>query len=204
MKITPRDQLIAAAIGAVILIGLLFALLVYPMFGKLSSMESQINTATSQVSMAQAQLAKRQEIKNNAAVTGSSLLQLANEIPENPELPSLIIELQEAAYDNDVTLSYIKPGDLGSNLGYATVPVELKVIGGWRENVDFLQALRHLTRQIRIVGFESTRDDREAIEAGYGPYSVANIVRIEAYVIPSASKAGTSTVPAAPAVTTAQ
>lgn len=196
MKLSPRDQLLVVAIAMLVVVGALVAVLVVPMFGRLSGLDAKIQTATDDVSMARAQLAKRQQIKNDAAVTGDSLLELANAMPENPELPSLIIDLQDTAYEQDVQLTSVKPGDLVPNAGFVGVPIEIQVVGTWGDTIDYLQALRTLTRQVRVVSFSSGRADKDVEEAGFAPYTPVTVINLDAYAIPSSSSTGTA--PAAP------
>jgi Tfp pilus assembly protein PilO len=200
MKLSPRDQLIAVAVVFAIGIIALFAVLVFPMFGKLKALDAQIADATSQVSMAQAKLARRQDIKSNASETGATLLKLANAVPENPELPALLIDLQDAAYDSDVQILTVTPGTPAARSGVLAVPMSLHILGTWENTIGYMRGLSKLTRQLRIVSFSSIRSDVAAVEHDIAPYSPGTDLILEAYVLPAGSVTVSSTpAPAAPA-----
>lgn len=193
MKLSPRDQLIAVAVLAVLALVAAFALAVFPMFGKLKALDAQIADATSQVSLAQAKLARRQDIKNNASETGATLLQLANAVPENPELPALLIDLQDAAYDSDVQITSVAPGGPTPKSGVVAIPMTLQVLGTWEDTIGYMRGLSKLTRQLRIVKFESVRNDQLSVDHDIAPYSPATTLQLEAYVLPAGSVTVSST-----------
>lgn len=201
MRLSPRNRLILIVLAVVIAIVALAVLLVLPQFGRLRALDVNINTADDQVQQAQSLLAKRQEAKDNAAFTDAALLQLAAAVPENPDLPSLIIELQNLAYENNVQIRRIEPGaELVQNAGFVTIPLEMEIWAPWTENVDFVQRLQKLTRQVRIVktenGVLSDSDQEDALEA-LPDYAVRNVITLETYVIP-AGAGSASGVPAPP------
>jgi len=201
VKLTPRNKLIAVAVGAGLVVVLLFVLLVLPQFGKLNENKTQIAEAEKQAQAAKTLLDQRREVKNAASVTDATLTQLNNAVPENPELPSLIIELQDVAYSSGVSLRAVVPGEPVQDEGedFIAVPVDLETWGTWSDSVDFLQQLRKLSRQIRVVDFEASMlDESAATEAGIKLppyYQVKMTSKLETYVIPS-GESDSSSVPA--------
>jgi type IV pilus assembly protein PilO len=201
MKLSPRYTLILTAVGILVFVVILAVVLVVPQFGKLAEIESMIGDADDQAAQAESLLTARQEAKEQAAFTDAALLELATAVPENPDLPSVIIELQDLAYDCNVQLRVIAPTDLVQSTGYVTMPFEVEVWGSWADAVDFVQRVEQLERQVRIV--ESTTqvlDEGDLLEAvdDLDDYSVTTTLLLESYVIP-ASPDQTGTVPPAPA-----
>lgn len=201
MNLSTRNKLFLA-IGAVVLVVIaLAAALVLPQIGKLGSLESDLAQAEQDAQNARTLLEQRREVRNRAAATDSRLMQLSTAFPENPELTSAIIELQDLAYDYEVEIRSITPQQLTPRGSHVAVPIELTYWGNWRECVDFAQQLMTLNRQYRVVEMNS-----RVMQAGEAPdtevdleeYSVFVSVKLEAYVIPAAS-ATTETAPAAPA-----
>jgi len=191
VNLTPRNRVIALAAVAGVIVILLFAVLVIPQFGKLSANSAEIEKAEQQSQAATLLLDQRREVKNAASVTDATLTQLNNAVPENPELPSLIIELQDVAYSSGVSLRGVVPGapiqDEGAD--YITVPIDMETWGTWSDSVDFLQQLRKLSRQIRVVDFEAALLDESAAtdaKIELPPYyQVKMTSKLEVYVIPS-------------------
>jgi len=207
MKLTPRNRLIIVAVGAGLVVVLLFVVLVIPQFGKMGELGSDIEAAEQEAQAATALLDQRREVKDAASVTDATLIQLNNAVPENPELPSLIIELQDVAYSSGVSLRGVIPDEPLQDDGqpFVTLPVDVETWGTWSDTVDFLQQLRGLARQVRIVEYEAVLlDETAATDANIElpPYYQVKLnAKLEVYVIPASSDS-TSSVPApAPAPT---
>lgn len=192
MKLGPREKVIAAALGVVLIVVLLVVLLVVPQFKKIAEVREQILVAQGDSQAATAQLQQRRAIKDQAATTDNSMVLLANAVPEAPELPSLIIELQDAAYESDVRLREITPSDASvpeGATGWIQVPVSLRVYGTWDDTVDYLERVGRLTRELRINSFStSPLPTPQAAETGLDPqltYYVQTDITVTSYVIPA-------------------
>jgi type IV pilus assembly protein PilO len=205
VRLTPRNRLIVVAVGAGIIVVLLFLVLVLPQFGKMRDLGTQIAAADQEAQAASALLDQRREVKDAASVTDATLLQLNNAVPENPELPSLIIELQDVAYSSGVSLRGVTPGDPAQEdgQGFIAIPVDVETWGTWSDSVDFLQQLRRLARQVRVVDFESSLlDETAADDANIDVppyYQVKMTSKLEVYVIPTSSDTSSSVPAPAPA-----
>ena len=163
MKLSPRNKLIAVAVAAGLVVILLFAVLILPAFNEMKDLGAQISTAEQEAQAATALLEQRREVKDAASVTDATLIQLSNAVPANPELPSLIIELQDVAYSTGVSLRIVTPSDPTQEDGedFVTIPVAIEFWGTWADSVDYLQQLRRLSRQVRVAEFESTLARRD-------------------------------------------
>lgn len=203
MKLTPRYKLILVAVGLFLGVAILAAVLVFPQFGKLSDLDAQLASENEKVSSAETLLEQRRQAKDNAAITDAALLELAAAMPENPELPGLIIEMQDVAYDADVQLQFVKPDAPVQTTGdrFVALPIEVRVWGSWADCVDFVQSFQRMSRQLRISVVEvnplSDNDQKEAV-VPVDSYSVSTKLLIKAYTIPVSSSASGS-VPPAPA-----
>ena len=138
MNMSPRNILIIAVAGCVLVAVAAVALLVVPQVSKMRDLDAQIQTAEQEKASAQALLERRQQAKNRAAMTDAELLVLANSVPESPELPSLIIELQDAAVDAGLQFRSLSPGPperpwepQGQQPApeYLTIPITVEVFG---------------------------------------------------------------------------
>jgi Tfp pilus assembly protein PilO len=201
MKLSPRNKLIAVAVGAGLVVILLVVVLLVPAFNKMQELGTQIDAAEQEAQAAKALLEQRREVKDSAAVTDATLMQLNNAVPANPELPAFIIELQDLAYSTGVSLRAVTPNDptQDEDEDFVTIPIALEVYGTWADTVDYLQQVRRLPRQVRIADFESTLlDESTADEAGMKMppyYQVETVANLEIYVIPESTESD-SDVPA--------
>jgi type IV pilus assembly protein PilO len=191
MKIGPREQLILVSVGLLLVIGVVVGLLVWPQFQKLGVLDTQIATAKQQVASAQSLLAQRQQIKDRAAETEARWLRLSSLVPANPDLPSLIIDLQDTAFASGVQLVSLTPAEpaVVQNATYVRIPLDIKILGTWADTVDFLQQLPKLNRGVRTISFVSSVGGTELADPDLPEYSENTVLSLEAYMIPNATPA---------------
>jgi type IV pilus assembly protein PilO len=201
MKIGPREQIILAIVGVVLVVVAIVAFLIWPQIQQLGKLDSEIAAARGDVASAQALLQTVEQSKARASETDAKWLRLANLVPDGPDLPSLIIELQDAAFDSGVQLLGVTPSTPVAQSSYHSIPIQLDVIGTWSDTVDYLQRLVKLNRGIRIVESSSTRTNNSDVAAKENQpipeYSERTVIKIEAYMIPSAAVLSTPTAPPA-------
>lgn len=174
MTLSYRNKLILASAVAVLLAVLVLLLLVMPAFQRLRTYDEQIAEADRQISQAQALLAQRQEVKGRSHETEAKRIRLANQMPETPELPSLIIELQDTVNLSGLEFASLTPSEpILVEGGYSEITIAMLVRGTWQDTVDLMQRLPRLTRQVRIVGFNTAQsaqddddDDTNVVETG--------------------------------------
>jgi len=213
MKLTSQQKLIAAGVVAVLIVVIAAVVLVVPQFGRLGDLDAQIDQADQDIQSAQLLLERRQAVKARTAETETELLRLANMLPEAPELPALLIELQDAVNESGPDFVSVRPQD-GLYAGdpeiedddaaaaYQSAVIPVTVEGSWQDCVDFLQRLRRLTRQLRIdnlaVNYVVPEESEDSTtSARTRPTVVMMTVTLEAYTM-SASASTTPTAPPAP------
>jgi len=185
MKLSYGNKLILAGAVAVLLAVLVLVLLVLPEFQQLRTYDDQIAAADQAISQAQTLLAQRQEIKARSAETEAKRIRLANQMPETPELPSLIIELQDTVNEAGLEFASLAPSEpVKAEAGYSEITMAMLVRGTWQDTVDLLQRLPRLTRQIRIVGFSTAVQPAESEEDDPTTIVETNMT-IRVYTMPS-------------------
>jgi len=202
MKIGPREQLILLIVGLAVALAAVTALLVWPQYKRQKSLDAQVVAAEQQLSAAKSLLGQRQQIKNRAAVTDAKWLRLASLVPESPDLPSLIIELQDAAFASGVQIVGVTPVEpvVSASKTYVVIEMSLITRGTWADTVDFLKRINRLERGLREVNFSVSVLTQPANGPLYPAYSENMTVKLEAYMIPpSASASATPAAAAAPA-----
>jgi Tfp pilus assembly protein PilO len=202
VKIGPREQLILVIVGLLVALAAVSALLVWPLYQKQKSLDSQIAAAEQQLQTSKTMLAQRQTIKNRTSMTDAQWLALAGLVPENPDLPALIIEVQDAAFASGVQMVGMTPNDPAESADktYVIIPVQVSILGTWADTVEFLKALNKLNRGLREVNFNSTLAPAASGDPVLPNYSVATSLMLEAYTIPvtAAPAAPAAPVPATP------
>jgi Tfp pilus assembly protein PilO len=167
MKLTSGQKFIAVIVGLVLLAALIVFLLILPQATALGELREDVKQAESDVESARSLLAQRQAIKARSAETETRLLRLANQLPEHPELPTFIMELQDIVNESGLVFNEVVPDQPIENPeGYNEIVLELRVQGEWPDVVDLLQRIRRIVRQVRIVSFEVYTYTPEAPSSG--------------------------------------
>lgn len=196
MRIGPRERVILTVVGVVVVVLALVALLVYPQLTKLGALSVQEAAAQERATAAKSLLEQRQAIKNRSSDTEAKWLMLANQVPQNPDLPALIIEMQEVAFKSGVQLTAVTPAEPLVVGSFVSIPMQVEVVGNWSDTVDYLQRIVKLDRGIRIVEFASTMADSKSQEARVNEpvpdYSEITTIRLEAYAVPAVTATGTA------------
>jgi Tfp pilus assembly protein PilO len=197
MKLSYRNKLILAGAVAALLAVLVLVLLVLPQFQTLRTSDDQIAEADAQISQAQSLLAQRQEVKARSVETEAKRMRLANQMPETPELPSLIIELQDTVNEAGLEFASLTPTEPSvTEAGYSEITMAMLVRGTWQDTVDLMQRLPKLTRQVRIVGFNTAVQQGREEDDDDGTNVVETGMTIRVYTMPS--EIVPSTAPPAP------
>jgi type IV pilus assembly protein PilO len=153
MKLTSMQKMLAVVALVAVAVIAAVLLLVVPKFSELAALDGDLQAARDEVAQTQALVAQLEQAKTDAALTQSELLQLANQMPENPELPSLLIELQDVSNAAGLRFNRVSPGDptTGGTGQFTEVPVTVQVQGKWADVLDYLRRLNRLTRAIRVT-----------------------------------------------------
>ena len=200
MKLSPRDRLIATVAGCVLAVVVLAGVLIYPQVMKLAPLNRQIAVAQSNAQAAKMKLAERQGFRDRAISNNAKWLKLMNQVPDNPDLASFIIELQDTAFKSGVQIVAVSPAAPLAKGSYSTVGVTLEILGSWADTIDFMEALMNLDRGVRIMKSSSTLTSNASTltrrNSSLPRYPVNTGLTLETYLIPS------SVASAAPGATT--
>ncbi len=210
-RLSAQAQLyIAIALIAVVTLAVIF-LGILPLFQEASTVQGQIGTERSNLSAAEALLARRESAKMQSAANEVELMRIANQIPDSPQLPSVIIELQDVANLAGVDFQSLAPGepmppvvaDGAAVPDYSLVPMTLLIRGDWAELIDYFRRIDALERGVRVTAMSfvyvpAVEDDGVVTEPAY----VEANVTLEVYVMAAAPPASIPPAPSAPATTT--
>ena len=210
-RLSAQAQLyIAIALIAVVSLAVVF-LGILPLFQKAATVQAEIGTEQSNLSAAEALLARRESAKMQSAANEVELMRIANQIPDSPQLPSVIIELQDVANLAGVDFQSLAPGEPGpailedgtTSSEYSVVPMVLLIRGDWAELIDYLRRIDALERGVRItelsfvyVGAEI--EDDVVITSAY----VEANVTLEVYTMAAAPAAADAAAPSTATTTT--
>jgi type IV pilus assembly protein PilO len=185
-RLSPKQQIIALSAVMAIVAIIVIVVLIVPQVLSLGALGVEEQTATNELNVAKATYAQLEELKLNSRKTENDLLRIDRKAPGDPELPALLIQIQDISSKSGITLLSVKPSPLVQNNDYAEVPLEIQIDGYFFSLLDFIYRLEKLPRIINI----------KSIEIKEGKLLLPNIeatVRGSAYVATPGVKSATAT-----------
>ncbi len=154
MKLSPRDEIIVGVVAIVLLVVILAMVLVRPQINELASMQKTLQDEETAVRSAEADLERLKAAKGEALQVQADLVKVGNQVPDGPQLPSLVVEIQDLANEAGIAFVSIEPKsdsiEIPSSREYTVIPIDLRLRGQFFDVVDFLYRLEHLTREVRV------------------------------------------------------
>lgn len=186
MKITSKQKM-AIVVALFVLVGVAAVVIfILPQFSRLDALAQERATAESQRQQAQAVLAQLEEAKGRSAVTEAQLLKIGTEMPDAPQLPTLIIELQDLANASGVQVTSFAPSQPTPAAGaqFTEITLTTQLTAKWDDLLDYLRRLNGTTRLIRVtnVTINPATDSSEST-ATSGPISLSVSLTMKAYVL---------------------
>ncbi len=149
-KLSPRDETIVEIVIVIVIAVALAMLLVRPQLGRLSELDAQRQAEEQSIRNAQAELELLKAAKGEALQVQADLIKVGNEVPDTPQLPSIVVQLQDLANEAGINFVQIKPGTLAPAGEYTVLPLQLSLRGQFFDIVDFLYRIEHLPREVRV------------------------------------------------------
>ena len=195
MKLKSIDRQMAIVVGLAVL-GLLIGVVGYLTVVK--AQQAKMTTLDAQIATAQQQYAAlHSEGSRKPALRTAELFQLSRAMPENDDMPGILVELSRLAAQSSVQIAGIAPSPrVPLSDGSSAVPLRVTIDGNWPQIAAFL---KNLDQQVRVThGTLSVAGRLFAVDAiQVSPGSAAN--SIEATLTMSAFDYGAPPSPTATA-----
>jgi len=117
-------------------------LLIGPQRSKAADLDHQIADTQSAIDAAQALTL---EAKKGAKIRVADLYRLTKAMPDQVDMPGILLELNQVASDSGITFEQITPSTTATPIsGYLAVPITVEFQGNFYDLSDFLYRLRNL------------------------------------------------------------
>ncbi len=221
---TSRDRniLIIGLLLIVLVVVAYYFLILSPLLNELDERAQERDDKEAQLANLQQEVAQLEAIRREAPEIQRQLLELSKLVPTQPEIPTLVVQIEEIADASGVTQLRIEPGTPGSPPGggdFSVIPITMSFNGTYGQMQDFLLRTRNLVRLVTVNNVTFCRPDPvgtgeaecPAEEAATGETTtivgieeVLDVeIEAEVYFQPSEVPAGTApTTPSAPETTT--
>lgn len=144
-------QRIILVVGVTLLVVVLFGVFVLrPKISQVGQLRAQQREGGKKLEAAKLNLARLQAIKAEAMEIEKEQLKLNQRFPEDPDLPSLLVTLQDTANEAGIDFISISPGELAPQEGYSELSLGISISGTFFDVVDFLYRLEGLSREVRV------------------------------------------------------
>jgi type IV pilus assembly protein PilO len=150
---TDRNILILGLLIIVLVVVGYYFLLLSPLLGTLDARAQERSTKESELASLQQEVDQLEAAKRNAPETERQLLELAKRVPAHPEIPTLVVQIEDVADASGVSQLSIEPGTPGPPPGggnYSVVPVTMSFEGTYEQMQDFLLRTRNLARLVTV------------------------------------------------------
>ena len=199
-----RNILILGILIIVVLIVGYYFLLLSPLRQEYADRVQERSDKQGQLQQVQQEVAELEEIRRNAPEIERQLLEFSKRIPAQPEIPTLVVQVEEVAQLAGVTQVSITPGAPASPPGggdFQVIPITMTFEGTYEELQDFMLRLLDLSRLVTVnaVTYEEVEEEEGEltnVDAGI-ERELQVAVEAEVYFQPSGVPAGPA--PAAPA-----
>ena len=148
-----RNILILGLLVILLLVVGYYFLLLGPLLNRLDERALERSDKEAQLANLQQDVAELEQVRRNAPELERQILEYSKRIPEEPEIPTLVVQIEEIARASGVTQLSIVPGTPGSPPGggnYSVLPITMIFEGTYEELQDFARRTDNLARLVTI------------------------------------------------------
>lgn len=159
---TARDRMVLIVLGALLMLGAAYMLLVSPEQKQASQVAAKVVSARSELSAAQTKLAEAQQAEKRYAAAYSSIVSLGEAVPAETEVPSLIYQLDHATSKDHVSFESIAASAAGggsssssssasasaasiASAGFQQLPFTFTFVGSYEQLYQLMGRLQSFT-----------------------------------------------------------
>src|ERR687891_2081424 len=154
MNRNDRNILILGILGIVIVVIGFYFLLLSPLLQSLNEQAQARDDKQAQLEQLQQEVNELEEVRRNSPEIQRQLLELSKRIPTQPQIPTLVVQVQEIADASGVTQLSVDPEPSIAPEGggdYRVVPVTMQFQATYDEMQDFLLRTRNLARLVTVT-----------------------------------------------------
>lgn len=148
-----------------------YFLLLGPLRGEFVARSEERSVKEEQLQQLDQQVAELEEVARNAPEIERQLLELSKRVPEQPEIPTFVVQVEEIADAAGVTQLSIQPGVPEPPPGggeFSRIPVTMTFEGTYDQLQDFMGRLLDLVRLVTVneVSYEEVEQEDTTLDEG--------------------------------------
>jgi type IV pilus assembly protein PilO len=168
MNRNDRNILILGILGIVIVVIGFYFLLLSPLLQSLNEQAQARDDKQAQLEQVQQEVNELEEVRRNSPEIQRQLLELSKRVPTQPQIPTLVVQVEEIADASGVTQLSVDPEPPTAPAGggdYQVVPVTMLFNGTYDQMQDFLLRTRNLSRLVTVTELRYCRNPTIGEEA---------------------------------------
>jgi type IV pilus assembly protein PilO len=195
-----RNVILLGVLGLVVLVVAFYFLLLGPLLENLDQEADARDQRQATLAELQAEVARLEEVRRDSPELQRQLLELNKRIPTQPEVETLVVQIEDIAETAGVTQTQIVRGDPGPPEGggdFTVQPITMSFEGTYEELLEFLRLADDLVRLMAVnnVAYQVAEEGTTA-----APDVEQNlVVEIDAEVYYQPTDVPEGTAPVAPA-----
>jgi type IV pilus assembly protein PilO len=195
-----RNVILLGVLGLVVLVVAFYFLLLGPLLENLDQQADARDQRQATLAELQAEVARLEEVRRNSPELQRQLLELNKRIPTQPEVETLVVQIEDIAQAAGVTQTQIlrgEPAPPGGGGDFTVQPITMSFEGTYEELLEFLRLADDLVRLMAVnnVAYEVAEEGTTA-----APEVEQNlVVEIDAEVYFQPTDVPEGTAPVAPA-----
>ena len=201
-----RNAILLGALGLVLILVAFYFLLLGPLLNNLEETAAARDERQDTLAELQAEVARLEEVRRSSPELQRQLLELNKRIPDQPEVETLVVQVEDIAQTAGVTQTELVRGDPEPPEGggdFTVQPITMSFEGTYEELLEFLLLADDLVRLMAVnsVSYEVAEEGTTA--APDVEQNLAVEINAEVYFQPTDVPEGTAPVAPAPTETTA-
>jgi type IV pilus assembly protein PilO len=148
-----RNILILGILILIVLAVAYYFVLFSPLKGEYSAKVQERSDKEQRKAQLERTSAELENISRNSDDIERQILELSKRIPEQDEIPTLLVQIEEASEAADVTQFSIEPGAPEAPPGggdFSRIPITMSFTGRYEQMQDFLLRLRNMARLVTV------------------------------------------------------
>lgn len=151
----------------VVVIGLAIYLLLWPKYGQIDTLETQLAAVQTQLETAKRNAAELNDWRNRMQKKEAEYRTVMMALPETQEIPSLLAGVSEAGKAAGLDFLLFQPKPEAAKDFYAEIPVDIIVSGTYHQVAVFFDKVSNLPRIVNIrdikMAPQAQRDDSASL-----------------------------------------
>jgi type IV pilus assembly protein PilO len=131
-------RLIIFGVVLLLIVVLAWFFLINPLRSDIADVDMSIEDERTALAAGQAQLAQAEATREEGAANRGLLLELAKMVPEEEQIPSLLLQIQDLADQSGIDFIAVTPGSPIQSDGFDIIPLELEFSGTYFDLSDFV------------------------------------------------------------------